>query len=94
LGFPGGSGVKDLSVKQEKRETWVPSVGWEDPPEKEKATHSRILAQEIPLTEELGALCTMGLQRVRHNLRTKQQTKNIYILVFVPGSWPEFLKPL
>ena len=43
-GFPGGSWVKDLPVKQEKRQTWIGYVGWEDPLEKEKATHSSILA--------------------------------------------------
>ena len=49
------------------QETWVPSLGREDPLEKEKATHSSILAWEIPWTEELGELQSMGLQRVRHN---------------------------
>jgi len=42
--FPGGSVVKNPPVKQE---TWVQSMGWEDPLEKEMATHSRILAWEI-----------------------------------------------
>ena len=38
------------------RETWVRSLGWEDPLEKEIATHFRILAWKIPWTEELGGL--------------------------------------
>ena len=38
--------------------------GWEDPLEKEMATHSRILAWKIPWTEEAGGLQSMGLQRV------------------------------
>ena len=45
----------------------------EDPLEKEMATHSNMLAWEIPWTEEPGRLWTMGLQRVRHDLVTKQQ---------------------
>ena len=45
LGFPGGSVVKNPSAKQEM---WVQSLGWEDPLEKEMATHSTILAWEIP----------------------------------------------
>ena len=43
-------------------ETWVRSLGWEDPLEKEMATHSSILAWKIPWTEELGGLQSMGLQ--------------------------------
>ena len=45
-------------------ETWVQSLGWEDPLEKGMATHSSILAYRIPRTEELGGLQSMGLQRV------------------------------
>ena len=44
------------------QETEVQSLGWEDPPEKEMATHSSILAWEIPWTEELGRLQSMGSQ--------------------------------
>ena len=49
------------------RETWVQSLGWEDPLEKEMATHSSILAWKISWTEEPGGLQSMGLQRVVHN---------------------------
>ena len=42
-------------------------LDWEDSPEKEMATHSSILAWEIPWTEELCGLQSMGLQRVRHD---------------------------
>ena len=49
LGFPGGSVVKNLPAMQE---TWVESLDWEDPLEKETATHSSILAWEIPWIEE------------------------------------------
>ena len=52
---------------------WFPSLGQEDPLEKEKASHTSILAWESPWTEEPGGLQSMGLQRVRHNLATKQQ---------------------
>ena len=49
------------------RETWVLSLGQEDPLEKGMAAHSSILAWRIPKTEESGGLQSMGLQRVRHN---------------------------
>ena len=49
------------------RETWVGSLGWEDPLEKEMMTHSSILAWRIPQTEESGGLQSMGSQRVRHD---------------------------
>ena len=51
----------------------VRSLGWEDPLEQEMVTYSRILAWEIPWTEEPGGLQSMGSQRVTHNLVTKQQ---------------------
>ena len=56
--------VKSLPAVQE---TWVQSLGREDPLEKEMATHSRILAWRIPWTEEPGGLQSMGSQRVRHD---------------------------
>jgi len=48
-------------------ETWVQSLGWEDPLEKEMATHSSILAWRIPWTEEPGGLQSTGSQRVGHD---------------------------
>ena len=45
----------------------VRSLGWEDALEKEKATHSSILAWKIPWTEEHGGLQSIGSQRVRHD---------------------------
>jgi len=45
-----------------RRETWVPSLGQEDPLEKNMATHSSILAWRIPWTEEPGGLQSMGFQ--------------------------------
>ena len=49
------------------QETWVQSLVWEDPLEKEIATHSNILVWEIPWTEVHGGLQSMELQRVRHD---------------------------
>ena len=51
-------------------ETWVRSLGWEDPLEKEMATHSSTLAWRIPWREEPGRLRSMGSQRVRHDWGT------------------------
>ena len=48
-------------------ETWVQSLGWEDPLEEGMASHSSILAWRISWTEEPGGLQSMGLQRVGHN---------------------------
>ena len=56
--------VKHLPAMQE---TWVQSLGREDPLEKEMATQSRILAWKIPRMEEPGRQQSMGLQRVGHN---------------------------
>ena len=49
------------------RETWVRSLVWEDPLEKEMATHSSILAWKIPWTEEPGGLQSIGLQGVGYD---------------------------
>ena len=46
------------------QDMWVQSLGQEDPLEKEMATHSNILAWEIPSTEEPGGLQSMGLQEL------------------------------
>ena len=54
--------VKNLPTM---RETWVPSLGQEDPLEKGMATHSSIFARRILGTEEYGGLQSMGLQRAR-----------------------------
>ena len=49
------------------RETWVRSLGWEDPLEKEMAIHSSTIAHKTPWTEEPGRLQSMGSRRVRHD---------------------------
>ena len=57
VGFPGGSVVKNLPAKLE---TWVQSLGQEDPLEKEIATHFSILAWEIPWTEEFSSVQSLS----------------------------------
>ena len=56
--------VKSLPTMQD---TWVPSLGWEDPLEKDMASHSSILAWRIPWTEEPGRPQSIELQRVGHD---------------------------
>ena len=68
--LPWWSVVKNLPAMQE---IGIQSLGQEDPLEEGMVTHSRILAWEIPRTEEPGGLQTMGSQRVGHDLVTKQQ---------------------
>ena len=63
-------------------ETQAQSLGWEDPLEKEMATHSSILAWEFSWTEEPSRLQSMGSQGVGHNLATEQQYSNDWIKIF------------
>ena len=81
LYVPGGSLVKNPPAKQGMR-VWSP--GQEDPPEREMATHSSILAWDIPWTvepgrlqpmgsEEPGGLLSLGLQTVLHVFPAKEQ---------------------
>ena len=72
IGYPLQYSWASLSGSEGKvtpaiQETWVRSLGWEDPLEKEMATHSSILAWRIPWTEEPGGLQSMGSQRVRND---------------------------
>ena len=60
MGFPAGSVVKNVATMQE---TWIRSLGQEDLQEKEMATHSSILAWEVPWTGEPGGLQSMGPQK-------------------------------
>ena len=64
------------------QETWVQSLGREDPLEKEMATHSSILAWRIPWTEEPGGLQSMGSQRVGHDWAP---SLSLMLGRFVPG---------
>ena len=63
--------VRNLPAMQE---TWVQSLGWEDPLEKGKATHCSILAWRIPWTEEPDGLQSMGSPRVGHDRATSTFT--------------------
>ena len=69
ISLMSGASLVAYSVKTlpEVQETWVLSLGWEDPLEKEMATHSSILAWKISWTEEPGGLQSMGSQRVGHD---------------------------
>ena len=62
-----GAVVRIRLPMQETQETWVQSLGQEDPLEKEIVAHSSILAWKIPWMEEPGGLESIGLQRVRHD---------------------------
>jgi len=67
--------LKHLPAMQE---TWVPTLGQEDPLEKEMANQSSILAWKIPWTEEPGGLQSTGSQRVRHDWATSPFTFCVY----------------
>ena len=70
-GFPGGSVVKNHLLRQE---TWIRSLGQEDPLEKEWQPTPVFLPGESPWTEEAGGLYSpWGLKRVEHDLVAKQQ---------------------
>ena len=60
FGFPSDSTVKNAPAVHEMQETWVRSLGQEDPLEEEMATLSSIPAGKIPGTEETGRLQSMG----------------------------------
>ena len=82
----------------EMQETWVRSLGWEDPLEKEMATHSSTLAWRSRWTEEPGRLQSMGLQRVGHGWATSlhftsnsgRQTKYFYLDIYLLGVIGEY----
>ena len=68
-------------------ETWVGSLGWEDPLEEGTATPSSVLAWRIPMEEEPGGLQFMGSQRVGHHQATKHSTcPMLSIFPFCPPS--------
>ena len=72
--------VKNPPARQEMQ---VQSLGWEDPVEKGMATHSNILALEIPWTGESGELQSIGSQTVGNDFATKQQQHNLNIYVTI-----------
>ena len=85
MGFPGGPGIKNLPAKQK---TQVQSLGQEDPLEKKMATHSSILAKELPQTEESGRLQATGLQRVEHDLVTTSPPPPTWYIYTSNATWP------
>ena len=90
VGLPRGSVVKNLPASAEDQETQVGVPGQEVPLEVEMATHSSILAWEIPWTEEAGGLQSIGSQRVRHDWVTKYNTHylmNVCIQIIASESW-------
>ena len=77
MGYPFQYSWASLVAQSENlpavQETWVRSLGWEDPLEEGMAAHSSILAWRTPWTEEPDGLQPMGSQRVRHDQATRQQ---------------------
>ena len=76
--FPGGSVIKKKKIRRPMQDTQVQPLEWEDPQEKEMATHSSIPAWEIPRTEEPGGLQSVGSQRVGQDLASRQQQQSCY----------------
>ena len=64
MGFPVGASGKEPACQCRRDETWLQSLGGEDPLEEDMATHSSIFAWKKPWTEEPGGLQSIGLQRV------------------------------
>ena len=69
-------------------ETWVQSLSWEDPLEKEMATHSSILAWKIPWTKEPGRLQSLGSQRVGHDWATSLHFISLHLYCMSPPVHP------
>ena len=67
MGFPSGLAVKNPPTVQETQETWAQSLGRDGLQEEEMATHSSILAETIPKTEEPGGLQATGSRQLRHD---------------------------
>ena len=67
LAFPASLIAQSVKNLPAVRETGARFLGWEDPLEKEMATHSSILAWKISRTEKSGGLQSMGSQRVGHD---------------------------
>ena len=87
-GFPGNSLVKSPPAKQEMQ-VW--SLGQEDPPEKEMAAHSSILAWEIPWMEEPGGLRSMGLQKSQTRLSNSTITTLSLMASSLIGLTPRYM---
>ena len=86
-----GHDWRDLAAaaaNAEAQETWVWSLGWEDPPGKGMATHSSILVWRIPWTEEPGGLQSIGLRKIRQNWRDlAYNTQNAIYQYYAAHFW-------
>ena len=82
MGSPGGASGKEPMYQGRRQETWVQSLGQEDPLEEGIATHSSILAWRILWAEEPGRLQSIGSRRVG---RLKQLNMNACIYNIFPG---------
>ena len=84
LSFPGGTSGKEPACRCWGHETWVWSLGQEDPLEEKMATHSSILAWRIPWTERPRSLKTMGSHRVTQLNWFNKHAHTVYCL---PMNW-------
>ena len=82
-GFLGGWAAKNTPVMQNMQEMQVQSLGWEDPLEEEKATHSSILAWEIPWTEEPGGPWSKGCTELDRTEATEHTCRQISMNVYL-----------
>ena len=74
---------------QEAQETWIQSLGQEDPLEEETATHSSIIIWEIPWTDEPGRLQSMGSQsQIQLSTILEQTTLSQHLATYHEWSWP------
>ena len=92
LCFQASLVVQTVKNQPAVQDTWVGSLGWEDPLEKGMAAHSSILAWEIPWTEAPGGLQLMGSQRVRQDWATFTHILCFYILSFLGVRLREWLQ--
>ena len=88
MGFPGDSDGKESPAMWE---TWLQSLGWEDPLEKEMATQSSILAGITPWTEEPGGLQSLRSQRVRQDTAQHSHRRISQATVSMPAFSTLFL---
>ena len=90
-GFLGGSAVKNPPAVQELQETWVRSLGQEDPLEEGTATHSSIHAWRIPWAEEPGGLQSKGRKESEATEATWRAHTETFLAVTVEGwGWSAF----
>ena len=79
VGLPSSAVVKNLPAMQETQETWVRSLGREDPIGESMVTHSSIPTWRIPWTEEPGGLQSLGPKESDPTAVTEHSTHSMYI---------------